>query len=88
MDDVARVMTYFERRGIYLPIFISMWFLIRLWRERELFGKSGTIFCLWFIGATILQLFAPGIGLSIVGVLSQVALAIVLILKQQLNEIV
>ena len=81
MDDQARLVSYFGRHDIYLPIFSSLWFLIRLGRERELFGKSGTIFCLWFVAATIMQLFAPRIGLSIAGMWAQVALAIALVLK-------
>jgi hypothetical protein len=46
------------------------------------------LFCAWFVLATVTQLFAPSIGLSVVGLLAQVVLAVVLVLKQQLSEIV
>jgi hypothetical protein len=87
VDDDTRLLRYFARRGIFLPIFVCLWFLVRLWREGELFGRAGTLFCVWFVLATVAQLFAPSIGLSVVGLLAQVALAIVLVLKQQLSDI-
>jgi hypothetical protein len=77
---------YLARRGVVLPIAVSFVFLVRLWREGELFGTSGTLFCVWFVLAAVLQVFAPNLGLWILGVAAQTTLAIVLILKQQLSE--
>ena len=82
------MLSYFAQRAIFLPIFVSLWYLILLWREGELFGKTGTLFCVWFAAATVVQLFAPSIGPATAGMLAQVVLAIVLVLKQQLSEIV
>jgi hypothetical protein len=78
---------YLARRGVFTPIFVSLWFLVRLWREGELYGRTGTLFCVWFVLAAVAQLFAPGLAVWLAGLLAQVALAILLVLKQQLNEI-
>jgi hypothetical protein len=79
---------YFVRQGVFLPILISLWFLVRLWREGELYGLKGTLFCVWFVLATVVQLFAPNMVVWVVGLLAQVALAIVLVLKQKLSDII
>jgi hypothetical protein len=42
---------------------------------------------MWFVVAFVLQMFARTVGLWIVGLLAQVALAIVLILKQRVANI-
>jgi hypothetical protein len=78
---------YLSRRGVFFPIVVSLWLLVRLWREGELFGRTGTLFCVWFVLAVVTQLFAPSTGVWVVGLLAQVALAIVLALKQQLSNI-
>jgi hypothetical protein len=78
--------SYLARRGVYTPILVSLWLLVRLWREGELFGRSGTVFCVWFVLATVAQLFPPAVSVWLVGLLAQVALAIVLVLKQQLSK--
>jgi hypothetical protein len=79
--------SYLARRGVYTPIFVSLWLLVRLWREGELFGRSGTAFCVWFVLAAVAQLFAPTASVWLVGLLAQVALAIVLVVKQQLSKL-
>ena len=86
MEGEPGLLRYFAWRGIFLSIVISLWLLVRLGREGELFGWTGTLFCVSFVLAAVAQLFAPTIGLSISGLLAQVALAIVLVLKQQLSE--
>jgi hypothetical protein len=78
--------SYLGRQGIFIPVAVSVWYLGRLWREGELYGTSGTLFCAWFVVALLLQMSAPGPLLWIVGVLAQVALAVTLILRQQLDE--
>ena len=78
---------YLARKGVFTPILVSLWFLVRLWRTRELFGTSGAIFFAWFVIAAIAQIFAPSIGVWIAAMLVQVTLAITLVLKQQLADI-
>jgi hypothetical protein len=65
-----------------------VWFLVRLWRGGELFGKTAIVFGSWWVLATITQLFAPRSGVWLTGLLAQVALAIVLVLKQQMSDII
>jgi hypothetical protein len=86
--DLLLVYSYLSRRGIFLPIIVSLWFLVRLWWEAELFGKTGALLCVWFVLAAVAQLFASSLGLWVVGFLAQVALAIVLVLKQRLSDII
>jgi hypothetical protein len=86
--DLLFVYSYLSRRGIFLPIIVSLWFLVRLWWGAELFGRTGALLCVWFVLAAAAQLSAPSTGLWVVGFLGQVALAIVLVLKQRLSDIV
>jgi hypothetical protein len=85
MDPV--ILQWAARRGAFLPILISLWFLVRLWREGEIFGKTAMVLSTWWLLATITQIFASGPGIWIAGLLAQVALAIGLVLKQQMSEI-
>jgi hypothetical protein len=79
---------YFIFRGRYLiPALVSLGCLCRLWRERELFGVSGTLFCVWFAVAAAAQFVETNIAVWIAGLLAQVVLAIVLVLKQRLSDI-
>ena len=75
-------------RGTFLPILVSLWMLVQLWRESELFGVKGTLFCVWFVVAVIAQMFGESVRVWLLGFLAQVALAIVLVLKQRLSEII
>jgi hypothetical protein len=63
-------MPYLGRRGVFIPILVSLWYLIRLWREAEFYGWKEILF--------------PSGSLSR---LAQVALAIVLVLKAQIDSI-
>ena len=45
------------------------------------------LFCGWFVVALIMQLFAHSTGIWLIGLLAQVILAIVLLLKKQIDEI-
>jgi hypothetical protein len=65
---------------------VSLFFLVRLWLESELFGKAGMLFLVWFVLAASAQLLTQSTTLWVVGFLAQVALAIVLVLKQKLVD--
>jgi hypothetical protein len=80
-------MPYLGRRGVFIPILVSLWYLIRLWREAELYGWKEILFPVWFVVALVAQFFAQSIGVWIAGLLAQVALAIVLVLKAQIDSI-
>jgi hypothetical protein len=66
---------------------VSLVFLVRLWRKGELFGAKARLFCVWFVVAVALQLFAQSAGIWIMGLLAQCILAIVLVLKDQIDSI-
>jgi Flp pilus assembly protein TadB len=52
----------------------------------QLYGLSGTAFCCWFFIASAAQLLAPSIAVWAIGFGAQALLAIVLVLKKQLND--
>ena len=83
MDYLVRL----QSRATFLPVVVSLWFLVRLWRESELFGALEVLFCAWFVVALAAQLFAHSVGLWIAGLVAQVILAISLIVKQQMDDI-
>ena len=56
MQSVFRL----ETNATLLTVAVSLWFLVRLWRESELYGKQQVVFGLWFIVALGTQLFARG----------------------------
>ena len=66
---------------------VSLVFLVRLWRKGELFGAKARLFYVWFVVAIALQLFAQSDGIWIMGLLAQCILAIVLVLKDQIDSI-
>ena len=70
-----------------LTIGVSLLFLVRLWREHELVGAQQVVFCSWFLIALVIQLFAHGVGAWIAGLVAQFALAVVLVLKEGMNNI-
>ena len=77
----------YQFRATFLTVGVSLWFLVLLWREGELFGRIGTLFCVWFLVAAVTQLFASSAGVRILGLVAQLVLAIALILRQQLRDI-
>lgn len=81
------LMPYLTSYGVFVPILVSLWFLLRQSREAELFGARLVVFGGWFVVAFVLQMFARTTGLWLVGLLAQVALAIVLMLKQKVDDI-
>jgi hypothetical protein len=78
---------YFRFARVGLPTVVSLCLLVQLWREGELYGKAGPLFCLWFGTAGALQVFATTPGWWATGLVAQVLLAIVLLLKRQINRI-
>jgi hypothetical protein len=81
------LMPYLTGYGVFVPILVSLWYLLRLSREAELFGAQLVVFGVWFVVAFVIQMFARTAGLWLVGLLGQVALAIVLMLKQKIADI-
>jgi hypothetical protein len=78
---------YLARRGIFTPALVSLWFLVRLWREGELYGWKEVVFPTWFIAALVAQLWGSNIAIWIAGVLGQVVLAVALGLKDKIDQI-
>jgi hypothetical protein len=72
---------YLVRQAVYLPPTVCVWYLIRLWREGELYGVQEFAFSLWFVVSLITELVSQSTGIWIAGMLAQVALALVLILN-------
>ena len=70
-----------------LTIGVSLLFLVRLWQENELFGAQQVVFCSWFLIALVIQLFERSVGAWIAGLSAQFALAVVLVLKEQIDNI-
>jgi hypothetical protein len=70
-----------------LTVGVSVWFLLRFWREGELFGAQARLFCVWFVVAVALQLFAQSTGIWIMALLAQSILAIVLVVKDRIDNI-
>jgi hypothetical protein len=61
---------------------------VRLWWKGELYGVKQGVFILWFAAALATQFASRSVWVWIAGFLGQVALAIVLVLKQQWNDFV
>jgi len=77
----------YEFQATFLTAGTSLWFLIRLWQKGEIFGKQAVLFAVWFVVALMTELLARGPGTWIAGLLAQLALAIVLILKHRMDSI-
>ena len=84
--DVS-LFAYLWRFQFALPAIVSGGLLAKFWREGNLFGISGTIFCAWFAVAALAQFLMPTGSIWSVGLVAQVALAIVLVLKNRLDQI-
>ena len=77
---------YLWRFQFVLPALVSGGLLAKFWRDGNLFGISGTVFCAWFAGAALAQFLMPTGIIWSAGLVAQVALAIVLILKGRLDQ--
>ena len=80
------VQLWWVRRAIVLPPVVCVWYLVKLWREGELYGAQDVV-CLWFVVSLVTELVSQSTGLWIAGLLGQVSLAIVLILKSHMDDI-
>ena len=70
-----------------MPAVVSLGCLAKLWWAGELYGVQQAAFVAWFITALAIQLASGGPGMWIAGYVGQVALAIVLVLKDQMDDI-
>jgi len=70
-----------------VPALFCLGFLAKLWSEGELYGKQQAAFVTWFVTALAFQLASRGPWMWIAGYVGQVALAIVLVLKDQLDNV-
>ena len=73
--------------GQSIPAVVSLLFLSKLWQAGELYGVQQAVFVAWFMTALAIQLASRGPWMWIAGYVGQVALAIVLVLKDQLDNI-
>ena len=69
-----------------VPAVVSLGCLAKLWWAGELYGVQQAVFVAWFVTALAIQLASAGPGMWIAGYVGQVALAIVLVLKDQIND--
>ena len=72
--------------GQFAPAAVSLGFLAKLWWARELYGVQQAAFVAWFMTALAIQLTSHGPGMWIAGYVAQVALAVVLVLKDQIDN--
>jgi hypothetical protein len=77
----------YKRSTTVFTIGVSLLLLVRLWDRGELRGPNGIIFCAWFLIAAGAQTLAHSLSVSILGLVAQLILAIVLILKERLSDI-
>jgi len=75
------------RAAVVIPTMICLAFLVRLWWRGELHGTQLHVFVVWFAVALVIEIASPTIWWWLAGFLAQVVLAIVLVFKQQLNDI-
>jgi hypothetical protein len=74
-------------QAFIIPTVVCVWYLVRLWREGELYGVQEAVFTLWFVVSLVTQLVSQSTSIWIVGFLAQVGLAIVLVLKSHMDDI-
>jgi 4-amino-4-deoxy-L-arabinose transferase-like glycosyltransferase len=78
-----RMALYFQL--FWLPAIASILLLALLWAETDLSGETTLLLAGWFLLALTVQYLATATGVWIVGLTSQTALAIFLVLKRQLS---
>jgi hypothetical protein len=71
----------------YIPALVSLGFLANLWWTRELNGAQQAVFVAWFVIALAIQVASRGAWMWIAGFVGQVALAITLVFKKQIDDI-
>ena len=72
--------------GQFAPATLCLGFLAKLWWSRELYGVQQAALVAWFLTALAIQLASHGPWMWIAGYVGQVALAVVLVLKSQLDD--
>jgi hypothetical protein len=72
--------------GQSIPAVVCLGYLAKLWWGRELYGVQQAAFIAWFMTALAIQLASHDAWTWIAGFVGQVALAIVLVLKNQIDE--
>ena len=85
IDQLALTL-YALRRRAALPTIVCLCFLVRLWWKGELYGAHQRVFLLWFATALAIQLATRNMWVWLAGFLGQIALALVLILRDQWTE--
>lgn len=70
-----------------VPAAVSLGCLAKLWWARELYGVRQVVFVAWFMTALGIQLASQGPGTWIAGYVGQAMLAVVLVLKNQIDDI-
>jgi hypothetical protein len=70
-----------------LPALVSGILLLSLWRGAEIFGWQTTAFVAWFVLALVLQFGPLSSSLWLIGLLAQVALSLVLLMKERISQI-
>jgi len=69
-----------------IPAVVCVGFLVKLWWSRELYGVQQAALVAWFMIALAIQLASHDPWMWIAGYVGQVALAIVLVLKNQMDN--
>ena len=69
------------------PAALSLGYLAKLWRDGELNGVQQAVFVAWFMTALAMQFATRGPWMWIAGWVGQVALAIALVMKKQIDDI-
>lgn len=73
--------------AIVLPTLVCVWYLVKLWREGELYGVQEVVFSLWFAVSLLVVLFSQSTGVWIAGFVAHVALAIALVFKNVIDDV-
>lgn len=73
--------------GQSVPAVVSLGVFAKLWSAGELYGLQLAAFVVWFMTALALQLASHGPAMWIAGYAGQAALAIVLVLKDQIDDV-
>jgi len=71
----------------YIPAAVSLGCLANLWWAGELYGVQRAIFVAWFFVALAIQVTSHDAWIWIAGFVGQIALAIALLFKKQLDDI-
>jgi hypothetical protein len=70
----------------FFPAAVCLGLLAKLWWAMELYGVKRAAFVAWFIAALTIQLASRSPWTWIAGYVGQVALAIVLVLKNRMDD--